>query len=95
MIFFILLNLLLIGNQIKEKSIQISKLRSELYALENRTPPHNKKSATFDIEKHLKVEIQNLEQYVDQLQTKHDDLQEENIDITEKVCSNHFLKVQY
>lgn len=78
-------NPIILGNQIKDKATQISRLRSELYALENKTPPHNKKSASLDIERQLKIEIQTLERYVDQLQTKHDDLQDENIDISDKV----------
>lgn len=56
-----------------------------MYALENEPPPHNKETTTIDIEKRLKAEIQTLEQYVDQLQSKQDDLQEANISISEKV----------
>ncbi|GJQ72076.1 hypothetical protein Trydic_g3173 [Trypoxylus dichotomus] len=74
-----------LANQIKDKTAQISKLRNELYTLENRTPPHNKKTSSSDIERQLKMDIQNLEQYVEQLQTKHDDIQEENINISEKL----------
>ncbi|KAI4456813.1 structural maintenance of chromosomes protein 2 [Holotrichia oblita] len=76
------------GNQIKTKTVQISKLRSELYTLENEPPPHNKETTTIDIEKKLKAEIQTLEQYVDQLQSKQDDLQEANISISEKLRSS-------
>ncbi|KAK9732199.1 hypothetical protein QE152_g13020 [Popillia japonica] len=77
-----------LGTEIKNKTVHISKLRNELYALENEPPPHNKETTTNDIEKKFKAEIQTLEQYVDQLQSKQDDLQEANISISEKLRSS-------
>ena len=71
----------------KRKCNEVSKLKNEIFEMENRSPPHNRNTEMRNLEQHFKMEIHNLEQYITQIQSDQEELQEKNYHILEDVSS--------
>lgn len=71
--------------QLKEKTDEAKKIRTDLYALQARTPPQNNIADLNEIRRRYNSQIESLEMFIKQLQDELDKLQTSNIDVTEKV----------
>lgn len=72
----------------KDLSIQVQenkKLRAEILALQNKTPPHFTDVDTIQNQRKLKAEIDNLESYISQLDKEQCDLEKRLAVETDKV----------
>ena len=63
--------------QLAQKSSEVSRLRSEVAALENRTPPHYQDMDSRELQRRLRAEIQCLEQYVKQVEDEQEEIRKE------------------
>lgn len=75
----------------KEISVKVQenkKLRYEILALQNKTPPHFVTEDTVQIQRKLKTEIEHLEHYVSQLEKEQCDLEQQLKITNEKVNAN-------
>lgn len=66
-----------IEQQLQQKNNEISRLRAEVIALENRTPPHFQDMDSRELQRRLRSEIQTLEQYIKQIEDEQEDIRKE------------------
>lgn len=75
----------LVAEQLKEKSKEVSRLRSELVDLENKENVCSQKERQYDLQRRYQSEIQHLEKYVTQLEDEQNLLQDERDNLKKKV----------
>ncbi|CAH1116630.1 unnamed protein product [Phaedon cochleariae] len=63
--------------QLKQKNIEISRLKSEVITLENRTPPYYQDKDFRETQKILRTKIEALEQIIEQCDKENEELQNE------------------
>ncbi|KAJ8934117.1 hypothetical protein NQ314_013576 [Rhamnusium bicolor] len=63
--------------QLNQKTAEISRLRNEILALEDRTPPHYQDKDSREIQKILRTKVESLEQIIEQCDKENQELQEE------------------
>lgn len=68
-----------------QRSSEISQLRGEIIALENRTPPHYQDADSRELQRRLRSEIQSLEQYIKQLEDEQEQIRNEKDSVKEKL----------
>ncbi|XP_044265384.1 nucleoporin nup211 [Tribolium madens] len=66
-----------IEQQLQQKNNEISRLRAEVGALENRTPPNFQDMDSRELQRRLRSEIQTLEQYIKQIEDEQDEIKKE------------------
>nr|CAI5848925.1 unnamed protein product [Callosobruchus analis] len=63
--------------QLDQKNVELSRLKSEIVALENRTPPHFRDIDTVETERILKTQIDSLEKIIERCNIENEELQDE------------------
>nr|CAH7761584.1 unnamed protein product [Callosobruchus chinensis] len=63
--------------QLDQRNVELSRLKSEIVALENRTPPHFRDIDTVETERILKTQIDSLEKIIERCNIENEELQDE------------------
>lgn len=64
-------------SHLKQKTLEISRLRSEVLALESRTPPHYQDKDLRETQKILRTKVESLEQIIEQCDKENQELLEQ------------------
>lgn len=76
-LFFFLMCHIFTEKQLGQKTMEISRLRSEILALEDRTPPHYQDKNFRETQNILRVKVEGLEQIIAQCDKENEELRDQ------------------